>query len=128
MEILVSALGEISPSGTSTLVMGILRDKDWAAMCRMVAPRAGRILLVPVNSERTATTRELADVCRAANPQARVTECAGLGAALEATASDPFVVVAGSLYLVGEAMELLHLSAAGVGGERGLNEWSAVGR
>ena len=54
MEILVSALEEVFPNTKPTLVMGILGDKDWAVMCRMVAPRAGRILLVPVNSERTA--------------------------------------------------------------------------
>ena len=35
-----------------------------------------------------------------------------------------FVVITGSLYLVGEALELLGLSPAGEG-ERGLNEWSA---
>jgi hypothetical protein len=34
-------------------------------------------------------------------------------------------MVTGSLYLVGEALEVLGLSPAGVG-ERGLNEWSAV--
>jgi len=57
---------------------------------------------------------------------APVVEFASLGAALEATAADPFVVIAGSLYLVGEAMERLQLSAAKAGDERGLNEWFAA--
>jgi len=39
-------------------------------------------------------------------------------------ADEPFVVITGSLYLVGEAMELLKLSPATVGSERGLNEWT----
>jgi len=38
--------------------------------------------------------------------------------------NDSFVVIAGSLYLVGEAMELLGLSPGNVVGERGLNEWT----
>ena len=38
---------------------------------------------------------------------------------------DDFIVITGSLYLVGEALELLGLSPAG-GGERRLNEWAGV--
>jgi hypothetical protein len=49
-----------------------------------------------------------------------------LGQALEATAQDSFVVITGSLYLVGEALELLQVNSHGIRNERGLNEWSAV--
>ena len=42
------------------------------------------------------------------------------------TIHDSFVTIAGSLYLIGEAMELLHVSAAKPANERGLNEWSGV--
>jgi folylpolyglutamate synthase/dihydropteroate synthase len=38
--------------------------------------------------------------------------------------NDNFVVVAGSLYLIGEAMELLGADLEKVSGERKLNEWS----
>lgn len=123
--ILASALADFFPSAKPSLVLGILQDKDWAAMCRILAPHAGRILLVPVHSERTAAPGELAAVCRAANPLAPVIPFSGLAAALEAVRADPFVVVAGSLYLVGEAMELLQIATSRAGGERGLNEWSA---
>ena len=47
---------------------------------------------------------------------------------MEETARDPFVVVKGSLYLVGEAMELLTLSTAPEEEERSLNEWNAAAR
>jgi folylpolyglutamate synthase/dihydropteroate synthase len=107
-------------------VLGILRDKDWPGMCEILAPLAGRILLVPVPSERTATPRELAEACRRANPGAQVVECASLSEALAATARDAFVTVGGSLYLIGEAMELLHLSPAKANNERGLNEWGGA--
>jgi folylpolyglutamate synthase/dihydropteroate synthase len=108
-------------------MLGILRDKDWAAMCAILAPLAERILLVPVQNERSAQPHELAEACRRANPQAPVTEHASLAAALAAVAGEAFVTVAGSLYLIGEAMELLHLSPATAGPERGLNEWSCPG-
>jgi hypothetical protein len=42
---------------------------------------------------------------------------------LPRVAEDSFVAIAGSLYLIGEAMELLRLSPAKATGERGLNEW-----
>ena len=43
--------------------------------------------------------------------------------ALADSSQDGFVTIAGSLYLIGEAMELLGLSAANSQSERGLNEW-----
>jgi dihydrofolate synthase/folylpolyglutamate synthase len=124
--ILAAAVKEYFPSANLTLVLGILRDKDWPGMCDILAPLAERILLVPVPSERSATPQELAAVCRRANPRAQVTEYASLREAMTGTGGDAFLTIAGSLYLVGEAMELLHLSPAKAQNERGLNEWSDV--
>ncbi len=124
-EMLASALREYFPSAKPALVLGILRDKDWPAMCQILAPPAGRILLAPVHSERTAEPHALAEACRNANPKAAVSEFPSLAAALADAANENFVIVAGSLYLIGEAMELLHLSPARPGQERGLNEWTA---
>jgi hypothetical protein len=45
--------------------------------------------------------------------------------ALKNSANEEFVVITGSLYLVGEALELLGLSPAAES-ERGLNEWSVA--
>jgi dihydrofolate synthase/folylpolyglutamate synthase len=121
--ILAAAMKEYFPATAPTLVLGILRDKDWPAMCEILAPLAGRILLAPVPSERSATPQELAAACRRANPGAKVVECASLGEALKQTSKDRFVTIGGSFYLIGEAMELLRLSPAKVNDERGLNEW-----
>jgi dihydrofolate synthase/folylpolyglutamate synthase len=123
---LAAALKEHFSSDKPALIFGILRDKDWPAMCEILAPLATHILLVPVQSERSASPEELGAVCRRANPAAQVLEYPSLRAALPHTAEDPFVVIAGSLYLVGEAMELLQLSPAKMEGERGLNEWSGA--
>jgi dihydrofolate synthase/folylpolyglutamate synthase len=123
-EMLAAALEDYFASTKPALVLGILRDKDWASMCQILAPLAGRILLAPVHSHRAASPGELAEACRRANPHAPAREFPSLAAALADTARDGFVTIAGSLYLVGEAMELLHLSPAKAGRERGLNEWS----
>lgn len=122
-EILANALQEYFPLVKPVLVLGILRDKDWPAMCQILSPRAKRIMLVPVHSERTAEPHGLAEVCRQANPAAEVQEYNSLAAALVEASKLPFISIAGSLYLIGEAMELLHLSPASAAGERGLNEW-----
>ena len=107
-----------------TLVLGVFQDKDWRHICETLAPPAARIFTVPVSSERSADAHELAAACRAANPVAGIAACGSLREALEKTAGDDFVVVTGSLYLVGEALELAGLSPA-TGGERALNEWTA---
>jgi dihydrofolate synthase/folylpolyglutamate synthase len=120
---LLSALEKNFTAARRTLILGVLQDKDWRHICETLAPMAARIFTVPVASERTADARELAAACRAANPAADIAECDSLHRALEQAASDRFVVVTGSLYLVGEALELLGLSPAS-GDERALNEWS----
>jgi dihydrofolate synthase/folylpolyglutamate synthase len=105
------------------LIFGSLSDKNWPESCRILAPLAARILTVPVASKRTADARELAAAFRAAHPPAETTACPGLPDALIACKHAGFIVITGSLYLVGEALDLLGLARAGVS-ERGLNEWS----
>jgi dihydrofolate synthase / folylpolyglutamate synthase len=123
-EVLRRTLAQQFGGGQFTLVLGVLRDKDWRHICETLAPPAGRILTVPVASERTADARELAAACRVVNASAGVEACDSLAGALKQVTGDELVVVTGSLYLVGEALELLGLTLA-TGVERGLNEWKA---
>jgi dihydrofolate synthase/folylpolyglutamate synthase len=118
----VAKLAELELGGP-VLIIGVLGDKDWQAMCKILAPLAGKIFAVPVASVRTADVEELAAVLKAANPQAETRVFKNVAEALNAAKDEPLVVVAGSLYLIGEALEGLGLSPAD-GGERGLNEWS----
>lgn len=120
-----ATFAQLFPQERPTLVLGILKDKDWMAMCDILAPLAGRILLVPVHSERTACPDDLRQICQRSNPNARIDPCENLTVAMAAAASDPLVVICGSLYLIGEAIELLGLNGDSPLGERGLNEWSA---
>lgn len=123
-EVLRDALALHFPGLRPVLVLGILADKNWRTMCELLAPSAGLILTVTVASERTAHADELATVCRSVNPNAPVRSCGTLAEALACCQDARTVVVAGSLYLIGEALELLAPPAAGFGSERSLNEWS----
>ncbi len=120
IEALCAALLRHFPEERPALVFGMLADKDWPAMARTLAPLASRIVTVPVSSDRTVSAADLAAVCREVNP---AIETAGsLNEALQWTQKDRFIVVTGSLYLIGEALELLGLLPS-AGGERELNEW-----
>jgi dihydrofolate synthase/folylpolyglutamate synthase len=103
-------------------ILGVLADKDWSDICRILAPLAAKIFTVPVASPRTMSPVDLADKFHALNPQTTVSAQTSLAAALAACDQEPFVVITGSLYLIGEALERLDPSAAATG-ERALNDW-----
>ncbi len=121
---LATALEQYFPDRKPALVLGVLRDKDWLGISGILAPLAQRILLVPVSSERSAAPLDLERACREANPSAETVICGSVADALEKTNADPFVLVTGSLYLVGEALEHLEGSPDRVLSERSLNEWA----
>lgn len=92
------------------LVIGMCRDKDAPAFARELAPAATRAWAVPVDNERTFTPEALHDVLAAAGmaSEERGTLAEGVGAAVEwARESDGIVCIAGSLFLAGEALELM---------------------
>ena len=123
VETLVAAVRKDFPAAKSSLIFGVLADKDWLSMCELLAPIAERIILVPVESNRTASPEQLAEVFRVANPKAQVRCADSLSQALDWAARDEFVVIAGSLYLIGAALVLLDPDFGASGDERGLNEW-----
>jgi dihydrofolate synthase/folylpolyglutamate synthase len=106
------------------LIVGALEDKNWLDICQLLAPLAAKIHTVPVASGRTAAATKLAKAFRSGNPAAEIMAQKSLSAALNASQDEPLVVITGSLYLVGEALELLGRSPTAAG-ERGLNEWIA---
>lgn len=121
---LVAALQDEFPGQPFALVLGMLADKDCELMCRDLAPLASRIAAVRVGSNRSLEPAMLAESCRRANPAALVTAHESVKNALQVLENEPRVVIAGSLYLIGEAMERLGLDVAA--GERDLNEWQAA--
>ena len=116
------AIGKNFPKEKPALILGILQDKDWQRICETLAPLAKIIFCVPVLSERTANSTELAKICGATNPSAKIYAEESLADALEKISDDGLVIITGSLYLVGEALEWLGLSPA-ASSERKLNDW-----
>ena len=66
---------------------------------------------------------ELRAACVATGAGRPVKAAASVAEALKLVAPDPFVLVTGSLYFLGEVMEQLGLAVAR-GEERALNEWA----
>jgi dihydrofolate synthase/folylpolyglutamate synthase len=118
--------GMLPPGGEAAgrrpaLILGTMRDKDYRNICQILAPLAGKILLSPVGSHRTADPALLAGYCRAANPRAEVLPCANLDAAFDRAAAEKFIIVTGSIHFIGEAMECLGLVPPST--ERALNDY-----
>ena len=105
---LAATLQEYFPSRRLKLILGVLRDKNYDEMCRILAPLAADIVCVPVRSERTSDPSQLAELCRQANPQATVSVAANV---TDAGQGKDLTLITGSLFLVGEAMERLGLCA-----------------
>ena len=110
-----SALSRLEPTPrTMTMVFGCLKDKALDEMAQILFPLFSTIVLTEVSSPRTAALAQLraaadatgAKARTAANPQQSLTE------ALALTPADGVVVVAGSVYLVGELRGLLQEPAA----------------
>ena len=123
-ESLRAALQTGFPGARPALIFGTLEDKKWFEICRLLAPVAGKIITVAVPSPRAADPQTLAEFFRTANPAVGVAAAAGLAEALNALENEPFIVVTGSLYLVGAALEFFGLAPGGAN-EQGLNDWRA---
>jgi dihydrofolate synthase/folylpolyglutamate synthase len=121
---LTAALARLFPGQKPALIVGVLRDKEWAEMCRALVPRGGRVWFVPVANNRATAPEELCAACCGLHPPEDMCVSASLAGALAQSAAEPFRLVTGSLYLVGEALELLGAAPVPVNGERGLNEWA----
>ena len=124
-EALRAALEREFPRVRPLLIFGVLGDKNWSGICRQLAPLADKIFTVPVASARTANPGELAEAFRAANSSAVVVAADNLSEALNASKDEPFIVITGSLYLIGDTLEQLGHSL-NMADERGLNEWTVA--
>ena len=96
---------EIYGDKRATLILGVLQDKDVRGICEALLPVAGRVIALPVRNPRSATPQE---ICRALGEIAPRQECIAvrdLPAALRiAESMGRRTLIAGSLYLVGEAL------------------------
>ena len=101
-------LDDAGLAGRCPLIFGAMADKDVEGIARVLFPKMKTVSLVRAPSERAATAEELLRRTRGARPDARSEPdlAVALSRLLSAGDSDP-IIVAGSLYLVGESRRLL---------------------
>jgi dihydrofolate synthase/folylpolyglutamate synthase len=91
-----------------------MRDKDVRGMLAALAPAIGRLVCTQPATPRARPAEDLAREAHALLPGVTIEVAGAPGAALDrALASAPAVVVAGSIFLVGEVLDLLVARAAG---------------
>jgi dihydrofolate synthase/folylpolyglutamate synthase len=92
-----------------TMVFGAMRDKALSEMAEILFPLADHVILAQADNPRSATPSEIR---QAARVQADFREVGHVGAALteaRITGAGGVIVVTGSIYLVGEMMQVLGL-------------------
>jgi dihydrofolate synthase / folylpolyglutamate synthase len=105
---LAGFLDETGLAGRCPLIFGAMADKPIEKIAALLFPRASRVLLVTAPSARAATAEELSR--RTEMNAAPVRVAGSLQAALEdllTTGGGEPIIVAGSLYLIGQARSLL---------------------
>ena len=110
---LVQTWREVFGEKKATLVLGVLKDKNVRGVCEALLPIAARVLAVAVQNPRTSSAEEICEVVRDIAPDFQCAASSGLTHALgnANTFSDP-ILIAGSLFLVGEALAFLHHESA----------------
>jgi dihydrofolate synthase / folylpolyglutamate synthase len=98
-------------------VFGAMRDKAIAEMCEILFPLAECIIATQADNPRAATPQEIRDA--ASRTHTEIELSADVPSALERARSiaaengDSIIVITGSIYVVGEAMRALGVSADG---------------
>jgi dihydrofolate synthase/folylpolyglutamate synthase len=96
-----------------TLIIGVLADKDIRGILRALVPLAARVICVPVRNPRTMAAVELARLAGEMAPEVPREVQPDFGAALAEAGKYPHrILTAGSLFLVGEALERLGLASS----------------
>jgi dihydrofolate synthase/folylpolyglutamate synthase len=105
-----------------TLVFGASADKAAGEMIAMLAPVVGEIIVTTFENSRSASLDDLEAAARAAGVTAAIRRIAPARAALEAAlaapAGRPRVVVAGSIFLLGELLPHIDALASAGGDDR----------
>jgi dihydrofolate synthase/folylpolyglutamate synthase len=87
------------------LVFAAMRDKDVEGMFAALLPQVGTLIVTRASNARSADPETLAQQARAIAPTLPIIVAADLGAALDAAWKiAPGIVVAGSIFLLGDAM------------------------
>jgi dihydrofolate synthase/folylpolyglutamate synthase len=104
-----AALSQHFPEQLLVLVFGAVRDKAIAEMAEILFPLAQHVIVTRADNPRSAAPEEVRDAAARTGAEIVCQASAGaaLGAAFALADKDEVVVVAGSIYLVGEALGIL---------------------
>ena len=110
--VLARTVRAIAPAQPVTVVLCVLRDKDWRAMIRTLASVASRFVLTMAPTAPASRAWDLGEALAFARSAGIDAEAvADFGAALaRAASSEGTVLVTGSFHTVGDAMTLLQVS------------------
>jgi dihydrofolate synthase/folylpolyglutamate synthase len=109
-----SALSTFYEDKKLIFVFGAMRDKAIAEIAGILFPLAERVIVTQAGNPRAAAAHEIAELAQ--HTQSEMIEEKSVASALERAkhlaGNSGVVVITGSIYIVGEAMELLSRSAA----------------
>src|ERR1700729_2621574 len=104
------------------LVFAAMRDKDVAGMFAALLPAVDHLVLTRASNSRSADPAALADAARAAAPAITITIAPSIDDALaEAWRRSPRIVVAGSIFLLGDVLK--RLSGSGYASRQSQDTW-----
>jgi len=88
------------------LVFAAMQDKDVAGMFAALLPAVGRLIVTRASNARSAEPESLAQQARSSQPALPIAIAPDLGDALDAAwRASPRIVVAGSIFLLGDVMK-----------------------
>ena len=105
-EILAATWQQTFPAQQAALIFSAVDGKDIPGILEFLAPLASRIFFCPVNSARAITAHELSKSLPANSPPYEIFDTFQKAFAAAATQQNP-ILIAGSLFLIGEARAFL---------------------
>ena len=104
-----------------TVIIGMLKDKDWEKSCSTIGNFGEKYITVPVDSYRTLAA-ELLSLELKKHYHGHIQSTESLLQAFDIARDSSFILICGSLYLIGEALRLLSdIKYCPI--ESKLNEW-----
>jgi len=103
---LVDSLEELRPNKKSHFICGILSDKNWQEVIDILSQKAESFYFVEVSNERSSTASELEEYTKR-----KGVSVLGTGKVKDALAKiekPDNTIIVGSLYLIGEALQILN--------------------
>jgi dihydrofolate synthase/folylpolyglutamate synthase len=108
VQALVDELGELGRGRKIKLLFATMADKEWELMLHTLAKTVDEVVFTRVEMERSAEPERLAEKLDERIPRRAIRDSRlGLQTLLDEAQPDDLIVVAGSLYLLGEVRPML---------------------